>query len=328
MVDKHLKQDESSPCINSLRKFPSIFDLVYTLFDNKNVYEKIKYMMDNIDVKQRDGYQYTDHLNNISEKYEKMEFANTIYAQELKMLRALVADKKILSDKCIHPFDTNSWNLKQAQTQIGFYTEIRHDNVLYNDEVCGLRDSCMYPDLMVEPCPTFWNEFLVLIKMLRSLVKNNDMINIKILDGFENVIKKFIVFVDQYLNNKKIDEKIVEELKCIVQEKHFGSGSVSYEGWYMKLFHDPESSMMFKPEIASMFTGLDDLRGNGGIVHIGTGPVQVMYVTITNPITNEKVLYMGPTYSTYEIITPCDKRLNDSEWMKQYENYKPINLSE
>lgn len=322
LVDAYLVDDNGNV---PMRKFPSIFDLVYTLFDNKSVDEHIQRRMKNIEVGQRDGYHYWEHLKKLDEYCNNHIFGNTIYAQELKMLRALMADRELLKSKNLYPFTEHSWGKKQAQTQIGHYAELRHDNVLYVDEVCGGGACCEFADLMVEPCPTFWKEFLVLIKMLKSLtsININKCYN-KILDNFETTINNFISFLDAYLNGQEVDKDLLEKLSTIVKEIPMGSGGPFYQGWYMKLFKDDYDALKFKPEVCNMFTGVNDIRGPGGIVHLGTGPTQMMYIIINDGKTEK--IFLGPTYTVYEVVTDYNIRLNDDEWNHKYTNYNPLNF--
>jgi hypothetical protein len=63
-----------------------------------------------------------------------------------------------------------------------------------------------------------------------------------------------------------------------------GSGSPEYGGWYMNLFENTESSFEFKPEVSTMMTAVNDDRGPGAVVHLGTGPTQIMYILANDVI--------------------------------------------
>jgi hypothetical protein len=303
---------------DALRKFVSIYDLVYTLFGNRAVYNEVTDRMKNIHVSQRDGYQYYEYLEKIALECEKHVFDDTLYAQELKMLRALVADKQD-----VHPFNTIKWGKKQAKTQIAHYAELRHDNCLYVEEVCGGLTECDYPDLVIEPVPTFWKEMLTLVTMMKKLVKAKSQDEM-ILNNFSDIISTFLTYLDLISKGKPIDEKMIEKLKCVIQQHFRGSGGPDYGGWYLSLFHDKESTFVAKPEVSSYFTGMDDERGPGGILHLGTGPVNLMYILMKDQSTQENKILLGPSYSAYEFITDYKTRLNDDEWAKQIENYQQI----
>lgn len=304
-----------------MRKFTSVFELVYLLFDNKDVKDILHDRMNKIYQNNRDGYKYNNHLNKISKELETIEFSKTIYAQELKMLRALSKDRELMKIKNFYPFFTSNWMKKQAQTQIAHYAELRHDNVLYLDEVCGMRCECEYPDLLIEPVPNFWKEFLVLISMMETMDGKN-----KRLTNFSNIISKFIKYLDDLLEHKTVDPKLEEELKTIIKEEHMGSGGADYFGWYMELYHNQNEAFDCKPEISAMFASPDDDRGEGGVVHLGTGPVQIMYLVVKDYITGQNKIMLGPTYSAYEFMTPFGNRLNDDEWSKKYKQYQKIQM--
>lgn len=321
LVDNGIVGDDGLP-FDVKRKFPLIFDLVYTLFNNKSVKDDIVELMKNPKVSQRDGYEYSNHLESLAKECDEHVFDDTLYAQELKMLRALVADRELYKQLNLHPFNTKEWEKKQAISQTAHYAELRHDNCLYVEEVCGMCCECEYPDLLIEPVPTFWKEMLVLVNMMKKMMQQESR-DSRILDNFSEFLQMFIDYLDLQLNNKPIPEKMLHYLKSIIEEHH-GSGSPSYGGWYASLFHDIEDTMQTKPEVSSYFTGVSDERGEGGIVHLGTGPCKLMYLLITDPLTQEKKIMLGPTYSAYEVITDYGTRYNDEEWGKEYVNHTPF----
>ncbi len=296
------------------RKFPSIFDLVYTLFNNKDVLPQIKECMHD------ENIEYDAHLENVKNKYENHEFDNTCYAQELKMLIALVADKENIKTS---PFNTQAWGQKQAKAQIGHYAELRHDNCLYVEESCGIMCECMFPDLMVEPVLTFWKEMLNMVFLMKSLLVDATKRDSYILDNFEKVLVKFILVTDAYLNGNKIDENILEELKAVCKEQHMGSGGPSYTGWYMSLFHNAEESLDNKPECGTWFTAVNDERGPGGIETIGNSGTNLMYVLVTDNNNQTKVL-LAPTYNTYSFKTAYGERLNDENFAEKIKDISPL----
>lgn len=318
MVDKHFVDDDGKV---PLRKFTSVMDLAYLLFNNKEMRPILNDRMKNISLQGRDGFQCHKHLDNISKEMESVVFSNTIYAQELKMLRALSYDRELMKTKGFYPFNSSHWMKKQAQTQIAHYAELRHDNVLYLEELGGMMCcACEYPDLLIEPVPTFWKEFLVLINMMKKLSKEENTI----LNEFSTIISKFVQYLDDLLEYKKIDPKLEEELKTIIHEVYRGSGGPDYYGWYMKLYSTEKEAFEFKPEVASMFSSPNDDRGKGGVVQLGTGPVQIMYLLVKDYLTGENKVMLGPVYSAYEVVTDVGVRFNDDEWKQEYKKHKKL----
>lgn len=303
-----------------LRKYSSIFDVTYALFGNEVALKLAENRMNNVEKINRDGFEYTEYLKQIKKETDEANiYGNTLYNQEIAVLRSLTKDKNYF------PFNSEQWEMKQTQTQIGHYCEMRHDNVLYAEKVGGCTLLCEYPDLLVEPVPTFWKEFLNLIYMMKDLVKNDRGLNI--LQNFEDIVILFIEYLTAYSNGKQLDELSISVLKSVIIKQH-GSGSSSMDGWYPSLFYTKdEAPTKFNPEVSSFFTAVPDERDDGGIIHLGNGPVQLMYVLTTNNITKEKTVYVGPVYSTYEFITDFNTRLNDEEWKNSYQKYKPLNFN-
>ena len=303
---------------SSSRKFPSIFDVTYAIFNNEST----------IDFVNEKSQNYIDYLNLLKTKYNN-QFTNlvdqtnqtnhSIYEQSLIMLRSLSKYPNI------SPFNTKSWAYKQSQTQIGHYNEIRHDNVLYLDECDGFMLCCKYEDIMVEPCIEFWHEYLKMITMIESIVIKPDNMNnsiiIEILQNFKNTTNKILQYLEYFIENKEVPQNLKDELMCILKSESHGSGEMTYCGWYSKLFYNSKDSVMNKNEVSSYFSAVNDERGEGGICHLGNGNVQLMYIIVNNSV------YIGPVYQVYDFITPTGVRLNDTEWSTKKTNFKSINFN-
>jgi hypothetical protein len=331
LVDDRLDLDVET---GTLRKFPSIYDVVYTVFGNNSVSDRITELSNRPStdprLAQRDGYKYSKALEELKE-FTDSHFLHsnekTFYSQELKMLRALLHDRKLLKEKGLFPFTEVSWEKKQAQTQSGHYSELRHDNVLYAAETYGGGCECSYPEIQIEPVLSFWKEMQTYVKMMKKFVENETQDNerryrrersdAEVLDNFDNILSKFILVLNSQLSGDgTIAESLKQELTCIMKIQFQGSGQTVYEGWYTKLFHKSESFEEQIPEVGSFFTGVNDERGPGGVVHLGTSKPQVMYLlmkNINNPIDVGRV-FVGPVYSVHEVVTPAEHRYNDKEW--------------
>jgi hypothetical protein len=144
------------------------------------------------------------------------------------------------------------------------------------------------------------------------------------LDAFKAVLADLVSFTEQYLKNGTVDEDLVEKLKAVASAVHRGSGSPTYLGWYFSLYPTDRDAFLQEPEVASMFTAVDDVRGAGGIVHLGTGKPQMMYTLVEDPKTHEEKIMMGPVYTSYVFTTTYGDRLNDTDWEKRYQFQKPI----
>lgn len=321
----HLLINELIDKKNKNRKYPSVFDITYALFQNESTIKQVKDRMENIYNSGRDGINYEDHINELKKKYENVfdKESNSLYEQELKILKSLTQDK--IED---HPFNQDYWGFKQAQTQIAHYAELRHDNVLYAKENFGGGACCRHADLIIEPVPTFWKEIMILVDMLQDVVSMFGTENTSTrwtIRAFKSNIPKIIEYLENQMNNREQPQKLSEYLRGIINEFD-GSGGRAYMGWYPKLFTREKDFLDFKPEVSSIFTGVPDLRDNGGIVHLGTGEVQIMYILVKNKTTNEQKIFLGPVYSAYEIITDYNTRYNDDEWLNEYKKNNKLDF--
>ena len=337
LVDDEFRVDPGNVA-DDRRKFPRVLDVVHTVLGNDAVLPMLEHNMrpENVEVQQRDGFQYTAHLHKVREYCSKDESTDpeSLYSQELRMLAALSADRKAIQTEAalqhLAPtFGSEAWGRKQANTQVGHYCELRHDNALYVKEFEGCSLQCWHPDLLVEPSPAFWYEFLTTVEQLKALFtqptdEDKDSWETKILtkrlDALDRVTRDILLVVDAMMRNVAPDAAVVGRLKCICSVRHGGSGS-SYTGWYIELFASGEEAFKFEPECSTLFSGVADVRGPGGVVHLGTGPAQLAYVI------HNATAYVGPVYSAYEFITPHSQRLNDAEWASAYPNHKPIDFN-
>ncbi|AYV84030.1 MAG: hypothetical protein Hyperionvirus16_5 [Hyperionvirus sp.] len=304
MVDDKFVNDRGS---KTLRKYPTVLDIVATLFKNKSVEEHMF-------AESKESYR--KHLERVSRMCDGYEFSASIYDHELKMLRALTADQSKMKALGHWPFSENTWGKKLAITQIGHYAELRHDNMLYVKEYCGACCSCEYADLMVEPVPSFWNEFLALVVKMKALTGNWQ------LDVFEAQTINIIKYLECQLSGKPISRDLENSVRNII--KRAGGSGPGFDGWYYSL--TATHAFIPKPEVASIFTGVPDERDPGGIIHIGTGNVRLMYVLSRTPDSQTKV-FLGPVYSSYEVKTPYGTRYNDSEWNTESKKLKPFDFS-
>lgn len=335
-----------------MRKFPSILDIIYILLKNESVFPSMQSnMKSNVNnnsnfVAFRDGWEYSEYAKRL---FSSIDIPNaeseddSLYNQQLRLIATLANPKshELMQSNPLtkQTFGSKAWGLKQANTQIGHYTELRHDNVLYIKEFTGCCLQCYHPDLMVEPNPIFWQEYLNTLKKMRSLIpslssyssscisssssasiKNQRYYNFESrLELFEKTAERLLAFSNSIIKGEQPDSALVDELKTISSSYISGSSATyEYTGWYPSLFKEKRDSFKFTPECSTLFTAGQDIRGKGGIVHLGCGPVQNLYVIYNNKV------FLGACYSTYEFITEEKERLNDDDWSVKYKDYIPL----
>jgi hypothetical protein len=98
-----------------------------------------------------------------------------------------------------------------------------------------------------------------------------------------------------------------------------GTIATNLSGWYLRLFLSPSSGLDFDPTVADVHTQPTDEAGAdvGRILHVGTGYVRTMVVTIET--CSGPRAYAGLASSYGEFVSENWKRLNDAEWSTKIE---------
>jgi hypothetical protein len=86
------------------------------------------------------------------------------------------------------------------------------------------------------------------------------------------------------------------------------------DGWYAKLFFDPNESIKEALTIADVHTQPSDSDGNivGNVLHVATGYPRLLTVTIDTCAGPRA--YAGMAYSYHELVKSNFERLNDQQW--------------
>jgi hypothetical protein len=219
------------------------------------------------------------------------------------------------------------WQQKM-NTQLGSWTQLRHDNLLYAKQSYTGIPVCSFPYGYVEPFPEFYNTIEVFSQKVKQVIHPVP---------FENPnIKNEII---QYCNTlkgvsdtlKTISEKELNSIPLTQQEGSFLQSMLRYvndpyysyyTGWYYKLFFKPSNLENFTKKdyiVADIHTSPADEVGNivGWVKHVGMGPINLGVFVIEYPV-NQSVAYVGPFFSYYDYTTENYLRLTDQEWAANY----------
>src|SRR5262249_13343829 len=104
----------------------------------------------------RDGKPYQHNLaavRNTIDGLDAKQWGETIYTSWLKTLRTLSAPA---DGRMPEAMRTREWAMKQTNTQLASWTQLRHDTVLYVKQSDTGVPMCYYPAGFVEPVIPFW----------------------------------------------------------------------------------------------------------------------------------------------------------------------------
>jgi hypothetical protein len=95
------------------------------------------------------------------------------------------------------------------------------------------------------------------------------------------------------------------------------------DGWYVRLFFDPETVKTADPTIADVHTQPADERSVpvGKVLHVATGNPRLMVMTAETCVGPRA--YVGLVSSYYEKVTTGFQRLTDQQWAEQLKQGQP-----
>ena len=261
-------------------------------------------------------YHYASNLlaaRRVVEGTDEKDWNASAYGMWLDALRLL--DDVPAGQHFPRAMRTPAWRRKQLQAQLGSWTELRHDTVLYLKQ-SYVTLTCGYPTGYVEPYPAFYARVGAVTRGLSRHLEKID-------GGFAGFFANFAARMAdlERLAGKELKAQpfTAEEamfLKKTINRRAYGSGGqVAYDGWYAGLYADR------KPETWSpVVTDVHTDPNSGDVLQEGVGDANLLVVAIDNQ--NDRAIYVGPAYSYYEFRSPNGGRLTDGAWQQRISEKK------
>jgi hypothetical protein len=312
------------------RRVPSGLDVAFAALGNNHVVPELVDRIERGTHRFRDQKPYQHNLaavRNTLDNLDTKAWDDTIYMQWLKTLRTLSANA---DEKMPEVMKTKQWTMKQTNTQMASWTQLRHDTLLYVKQSYTDGLTCYYPTGFVEPVVAFWSQMDAMASRSADLlektpfpenVKPIQVKQVKFLRNFATTMNKLTVIADKQLNQKELNENDKKLLADVMQIKHVSQGCYSipmYTGWYPSLFYrGTEDCVKWDALVADVHTNVPapPLGDPGCVLHQAVGNVDLMIIAIDNG--KDRVVYVGPTFSHYEFEMSNAKRMSDSEWKKK-----------
>ena len=230
---------------------------------------------------------------------------------------------------------SKAWQMKQLNTQLGSWAELRHDTILYAKQSYTARPSCEYPAGYVEPYPAFYAKVKFFADEAGKLFAAaefpsggdpNQAANLKAQqERYVKFFKQMSETVGQLetLAKKELageaftaDEKTF--IKKTVDARGGGSGPPRYDGWYPNLFFHRTECSEWAPVVADVHTDPE----SQSCLEVAVGDAMFGVIAIDND--KDHMVYVGPLFSYYEFKQNVEKRLTDPEWQQMiYSNKLP-----
>ncbi len=298
---------EIIPNVGPARAFPRGLDIMAVLGSDKA-----------LDVLREEGdtnYKfYYEQLNKLREEFSNVstdEWKQNLYWRWLFSLLPLLQERG--GENLPRFMQSPAWTLKELQTALGSWTELRHDTILYAKQSYTMMEKSAMPEVpeltfgYVEPYPRVYGRISAMMEDLRaSLLKLE--IDIKgvpeKIEEFENLLSELKTISNKELEGKTLTE---EEYNLIW---NIGSKLASFKE--------------FPHEIMDKITDedVDDKMDIVADVHTDPNTKQVLEEAVGQPFNIYVIvedakgarLCRGAVFSYYEFKHPMDDRLTDEKW--------------
>lgn len=231
--------------------------------------------------------------------------------------------------------ETKAWQLKELNTALGSWAELKHDSVLYSKEPYTYAQRAMstltkggVPEPTPEPIRGYVEPNIELYKTLGSIFNElnekfkilglpDDAAFTQNIDRFESLLKSLEKISENELEGVPLTAKDYELME------HYGSKikqCISFNHYYdvMDDFQTKDDEEM--PIIADVLTDINTQM----VLEEAVGPPFVIYAIIE--IENKKTICKGGVYSYYEFKWPMNDRLTDNNWRKILKDNKEPKL--
>jgi len=312
-----------------IRRVPSGMDVAFAALGNNHLVPDLVERIERGTHRFRDRKQYQHNLaavRNILDAQRPEAWDETIYMSWLKTLRTLngPADERLPE-----VMRTREWAMKQTNTQMASWSQLRHDTTLYVKQSYSLLPSCYYPAAFVEPVVPFWTQMEAMAKRSADLlektpfppaVKNTQAKQVAFLRSFATQMGRLKGIAEKELDQKELTADETKVLQDVMQitHKRVGSGGhmePRYTGWYPALFYrGPHDCVKWDTLTADVHTDPPGPEHGdpGCVLHQGVGNIDLMIIAIDNG--KDRMCFVGPTMSHYEFETPNAMRKTDKEW--------------
>ncbi|MCQ2236901.1 MAG: DUF3160 domain-containing protein [Bacteroidales bacterium] len=286
----------------SSRPFPDGLDVLNS-FGNR-VAERILNETDSGTVKWDD---YKASSARMKAKFENYpDFNKTLYNKNIEALVSLQNNRKKPDY-----MNTEAWQKKNTNTALASWAELKHTTILYAEspggaeggeggEIVFMPEPDHYSDI-VEPNIEFWEKSIELLNQTEIVFEDNG-----IHTGYEH----------RWLKNKAEEylEATKKELAGEPVNLKLWTGE-SYENFYNYALTFSDRTKINNTDIAKIadaYTRFRDGAPDNGILHVGLGLVNSIFVLVEN---NGKIyLTEGAVYDYRSAV--LNSRANDDEWRK------------
>ena len=246
------------------------------------------------------------------------DWAATVYDAWLYALQPMLGER---SDRYPPMMQSPAWTVKDLQTALGSYAELKHDTILYAKQSYGAEGDFMPLSQparhWVEPNPVAFGRLAAVTRLLHDGLNTRGLIfepQDRLLTDLHEVLTRLSLIAADELEGRPISEVDNDWLD--------GIGSTLESLWFQSA--DREESGGDIPVPADMDAAIvADIQSSSSLyVEIATGWVDRILVLVPNDDGRFQVA-TGAVYSFYEFTWPrSEQRLTDEEWRQMLRDEK------
>ena len=262
---------------------------------------------------------YPDTLDELIREFGELtptDWRKNLYHSWVWCLKALAQP----SDEFTYPFfmQNEAWELKNLNTSLASWAELRHDAILYGKQSGAEGDGAeWYPDPpkgYVEPNVLFYRRLGELLSFTRQGLESRGLLT----ERMEEKSKRFMELVsflekvsvkelaNQPLTNDEYDQ--IKDIGALLENLTISvMVDEEVEGWY-EVISDVDRNVAV---VADVHTSQDT------VLEEGVGPAFEIYTIVE--IDGYLRLTRGAVFSYYEFIHPASDRLTDEKWQLMLE---------
>lgn len=220
---------------------------------------------------------------------------------------------------------TEAWGRRLLNTQLGSWSQLRHDTILYTKQSYTAGEECVYPDAYVEPYPEFWARLAAFAERGMQLLEDLPVSGANPEYVVENASNYFVRFgqivgrlqrmAEHQLSGEPHTDEDIAFINQAVVVSEGGSGDASVEGWYGQLLYNPGAFDRSSSVVADVHTdvgGVVPLERTPSVLHVGTGYPRLMVMSVDS--CSGPRAYIGPVFAYKEHLIEEIERLTDEEW--------------
>jgi hypothetical protein len=216
------------------------------------------------------------------------------------------------------------WEIKDLQTGLGSYTELKHDTILYAKQSFAAQGDFEPPDYppprhWVEPNPVAFERMAAVVRLLEDGLTDRGLLpgdsdNAELIDALSSFLERLGGLAADELAGRPISQADNDRLEFI---------GATMEALWIRSSDIPDGVGEFPDQDTNAALIADIMRTSTAFLEIGTGHVDTVFVLV--PADDGRFqIAQGAVYSYYEFWRQADEgRLTDEEWWELLDTNPP-----